>query len=85
MIAPLVVVPLSRYLVHIRYREPSYELRAGRKAFPYAFTFEVAARDEHKARQRALQLFDETARQSSVGWMRQIIDVQVEHAPGLAG
>jgi hypothetical protein len=66
------------YRVTIYYREPTYELAAGRRAEPYSWTFEVEAFSADSARREALREFDELARISSVGWVRRVERVLTE-------
>jgi hypothetical protein len=72
---------VSRYHVRIEFREPTYELRAGPKAEPYLFGYDVEAASESEAEQSALLEFRETARLSSVAWIRQVLQVVVTPAP----
>ena len=72
---------MSRYHVRIEFREPTYELRAGPKPEPYLFGYDVEAASESEAEQSALLEFRETARLSSVAWIRQVLQVVVTPAP----
>ena len=63
------------FRVTVYYREPSYELAAGYKSAPYAWTYEIDAADAAAAETEALRRFDEMARSSSVGWVRRIVRV----------
>jgi hypothetical protein len=69
----------SAYRVRIDYREPTYEARVGPKRTPYTWTYEVVAPNEKEAAQIALREFRETARVSSVGWLREVVGIQVRH------
>jgi len=66
-----------RYEVTIRYREPSYERAVGRKAEPYRWTYEIVSDDDADARKRAVGKFREMERLSSVGWIREIEQIDV--------
>ena len=72
---------LSRYHVRIEFREPTYELRAGPKQEPYLFGYDVEAASELEAERSALQKFQEMARLSNVGWVRQVLRLIVTLAP----
>jgi hypothetical protein len=72
---------VSRYHVRIEFREPTYELRAGPKQEPYLFGYDVEAASESDAEESALLEFRETARLSSVAWIRQVLQVIVTLAP----
>jgi hypothetical protein len=72
---------VSRYHVRIEFREPTYELRAGPKPEPYLFGYDVEAASESEAEQSALLEFRETARLSSVAWIRQVLQVVVTPTP----
>jgi hypothetical protein len=75
------LTPVSRYHVRIEFREPTYELRAGPKPEPYLFGYDVEAASATEAEQSALLEFRETARLSSVAWIRQVLQVVVTQAP----
>ncbi|MBW2528250.1 MAG: hypothetical protein JRI23_29000 [Deltaproteobacteria bacterium] len=66
------------YSVTIYYREPTFEKRLGREGEPYRFTFEIRARTEQGAVRAARRQFWEMARLSSVGWVREILRVEVD-------
>jgi len=68
------------YRVRVWYREPTYEARTGPRAEPFRWTFTVRANGEEEARRRALREFEEVSRQSSVGWSREVVSVEVEPA-----
>ncbi len=72
---------VNRYHVRIEFREPTYELRAGPKPEPYLFGYDVEAASESEAEQSALLEFRETARLSSVAWIRQVLQVVVTPTP----
>ncbi len=61
------------YVVVIPYREPTYELRRGeaRKA-PYQARYQVEAASPEEAIECAVRRFKQTARESSVAWVREI-------------
>jgi hypothetical protein len=72
-------VPTSIYRVTIRYREPGFERRLGRSgAEAYRWTYRIEAIDVEAARQDAVRQFEDTAKQSQVGWRRDIVGVDVE-------
>jgi len=71
------VATMRLYSVTIHYREPAFELRLRRQGPPYRFTFDVRARDERCAVEVARRKFDEMARLSSVGWVREIVRIEV--------
>ncbi len=72
---------VSRYHVRIEFREPTYELWAGPKQEPYLFGYDVEAASESEAERSALQEFQEMARLSNVGWVRQVLRLIVTLAP----
>ncbi len=74
------VPPLRSFRVRIFYREPTYELSRGARRAPYSGTFVVEARDESEAKQGAIDEFNAIAKQSSVGWVREILEVCVSPA-----
>ncbi len=63
--------------MRIDYREPTYEARVGPKDRAYSWTYEVVARTEQEAAEAALRKFFHTTHQSSVGWVREVVDVSV--------
>lgn len=65
------------YRVRILYREPSYERRAGAKREPYRWTYEVPASSQDQAVDCAVAEFHRMARLSSVGWVREIVAIEV--------
>ena len=69
----------NAYRVRIDYREPTYEARYGPKRAPYSWTYEIMAPDEQEAARLALLEFQDTARVSSVGWIREVVAIQVQH------
>jgi hypothetical protein len=68
------------YKVTVSYREPTYEERTGPRAVPFRWTYTLLADSADHARRRALSEFDEVTRQSSVGWSRQVVAVDVREA-----
>jgi hypothetical protein len=66
-----------RFLVEVRYREPSYETRHGRRALPYRFRYSIEALDERAAEQLAVAEFHRITALSSVGWTREIVEIDV--------
>ena len=66
-----------RYEVTIRYREPSYEQAVGRKVEPYRWTYELVSDGDDDARKRAVGEFRKMERLSSVGWIREIEQIDV--------
>lgn len=69
----------QRFLVTIHYREPTYQRhRQVVRRHPYRGRFEVLATDAERAKQIALREFQNTAVQSSSGWIRQVVRVECE-------
>ena len=68
------------YQVTIYYREPTFEERIGRTGAPYRFTFDVSALTERGAVRKARDRFDQMARLSSVGWVREIVRIEARRA-----
>ena len=76
-VPPLRVV--RQYLVRISYREPTYELYTGRTTPKhYRVIYELTATTEQNAVSQAIAEFKHITSLSSVGWQREIVDVQVE-------
>ena len=74
---------MSSYIVVIPYREPTYELRrGGPPEKPYLGRFEIEATSEEEAIDKAIQRFEQTRRESSVGWVREfrLGDIRVRSA-----
>ena len=67
--------------VVVRYREPSYEAYAGAKEQPYRWTFAANTSDAREATALAVDEFRRMERLSSVGWVREIVDVEVSSVP----
>ena len=73
------------YAVIIPYREPTYELRRGSPpAVPYTARYEVEAATEAEAVKLAVRQFEQVARDSGAGWVREIEHgaIRVEPGPG---
>ena len=69
---------LSRFIVEVRYREPSYETRHGARDAPYRFRYRVEAPSEHAAIAYVVAEFERMSSLSSVGWTRLIVEIVVE-------
>lgn len=67
----------TQFLVEICYREPSYEARNGARAEPFRFRYRVNAHSEAAARKFAIEEFEYISARSSVGWVRDIVAVDV--------
>jgi hypothetical protein len=72
--------PRQPYRVTILYREPEVEARNGVRPTPFRWTYRMEAFDRDAAAAAAVSEFHETARQSSVGWRRDIVAVMAEPA-----
>ncbi|HEY3353861.1 MAG TPA: hypothetical protein VGQ83_11480 [Polyangia bacterium] len=70
-------VETRRFRVRIFYREPTYETRFGPRPDPHRWTYEVEAAGEDEAERLARARFRGDAESSWVGWVRQIVDVEV--------
>ena len=68
----------SRFIVEVRYREPSYETQHGARSEPYRFRYRVDAPSEQAAVASAVAEFERVNVLSSVGWTRQIVEIVVE-------
>jgi 1,2-phenylacetyl-CoA epoxidase PaaB subunit len=68
---------MRQLLVEIRYREPSYEERHGRRESPYRWRYRVDAANEAHATQLALDEFRRIEAISSVGWARDVVEIRV--------
>jgi hypothetical protein len=73
----------KEYRVRIMYREPGFEAREGRKGAPFSWTYNINAVDEVAAFTLAVEEFRATAKLSSVGWVRNIVSVEVSDAEEL--
>lgn len=72
----------SHFRVIIRYREPTYAAHHEPKAKPYEWTFRIKAATAAAAKGQALGEFHAIAALSSVGWVREIVDVDVNPTVG---
>jgi hypothetical protein len=70
----------SRFVVEIRYREPSYEVHHGARPEPYRFRYRLEAPSEQAAVAFAVAEFERMNALSSVGWTRLIVAILVEPA-----
>ncbi len=70
----------SAFLVRIEYREPTYELAVGRKPKAYSWTYRVHGRSREDAERLALAEFQQMARLSDVGWVREIVGISTNRA-----
>jgi hypothetical protein len=71
------------YAVIIPYREPTYELRRGAPLkSPYTARYEVEASTRAEAIELAIDRFKQTARDSSVGWVKEIEHAAIRVEPG---
>jgi hypothetical protein len=68
---------MKRYRVTILYREPTYEALHGARARPYRGSFEVTAPHPDAAVALARRRFREATAQSGVGWVREVVGVEV--------
>ena len=67
----------KKFRVRIMYREPNFEDSIGRKEDPFTWTYRINAVDEAAAIALAINEFHATAKLSSVGWVRNIVSVEV--------
>lgn len=67
----------GRFLVEVRYREPSYELRHGPREEPYRFRYRLQAASEQAAIAFVVGEFNRISALSSVGWTRVIVEIVV--------
>lgn len=72
----------SRFIVEVRYREPSYETHHGAHPEPYRFRYRLDAPNEEAAVAMAIAEFERMTAQSSVGWTRLIVQIVVEPVAG---
>jgi hypothetical protein len=68
------------YVIRIAYREPTYEAGHGARPRPYGALYRLRATSTLDAHERAVREFREMERNSSVGWVRQIVSVEVSVA-----
>lgn len=80
--AMLRLVKRVRYRVRLLYREPTYELAAGRVREPYSATYLVDANSSDEAREVALLRFRQVERLSSVSWVREVVGCEIALAAG---
>jgi hypothetical protein len=66
------------FKVQISYQEPMYHLHHGSHLRTFTGTFTVRAEDEYLAEETARRRFHELALDSSVGWTRKIVTVEVK-------
>jgi hypothetical protein len=69
-----------RYRVVIEYCEPTYAAHTESEPKTYRASYEVKAISPVHAEQKAREEFDEMARLSSVGWVRDIVRVMTTEA-----
>ncbi len=67
----------TEYEVTIFYREPSYELRNGRKKDPYTGDYRVRTDTKEKAKELALKQFEEQGDAALVSWIRVVESIRV--------
>lgn len=67
-----------KYRVTIFYREPTYELHREKAPQVYKGCFEVYASDDGAALDKAMLLFEDKKRKSSVRWVRQVVGYECE-------
>lgn len=69
------------YLVRVTYREPNFEEAEPKARSPFTWTWRIAAAGVEEAKNRAIREFDRMQLLSSVGWIREVVDIHVEPAP----
>lgn len=67
----------TEFIVELQYREPGYEARTGPRAQPFRFRYRISANSEAQARWLALEEFRRITELSSVGWIRDVVGVDV--------
>jgi hypothetical protein len=67
----------TQFIVEIHYREPGYEARHGARDEPFRFRYRIDAGNAESARWLALDEFRRIAELSSVGWVRDVVGVDV--------
>ena len=67
----------TEFIVEIRYREPSYEAREGERDEPFRFRYRIYAGTADAATSLALDEFRRITKLSSVGWIRDVVSVDV--------
>jgi hypothetical protein len=70
--------PFWPFQVRIYYREPTWELYHGPRADLLQTSYEVEAVDAEHARRLALNEFAASGRDSGVGWVKEVVRVEVE-------
>jgi hypothetical protein len=68
---------LPQFIVEIHYREPSYEARNGVRDAPFRFRYRIDASSADTAQKLALAELRRVTALSSVGWIRDVVDVSV--------
>jgi hypothetical protein len=66
-----------RFRVVVHYCEPTYASHSESEARTYRWTYKILAFDPAQAERRARAEFREVERQSSVGWTREIVRVEI--------
>ena len=67
----------TQFIVEIHYREPNYETRHGARDEPFRFRYRIHASTAECARWLALDEFRRVTELSSVGWIRDVVRVDV--------
>jgi hypothetical protein len=68
----------TTFRVRIAYREPTYErYRGAPLAEPYTWVFAIHALDATQAKTLALAEFKALARNSGVGWRREVVGIEL--------
>jgi len=67
----------TQFIVEIHYREPGYEARHGARDKPFRFRYRIHAGSAESARWLALDEFRRITELSSVGWVRDVVGVDV--------
>lgn len=67
----------TEFIVEIRYREPNYEAREGERDEPFRFRYRIHAGNAEAATSLALDQFRRISELSSVGWIRDVVSVDV--------
>jgi hypothetical protein len=79
--APGPLGPRLDYEVTISYQEPTFAARSGLPLLTYRGVFRVRALDEHSARAHAIDEFRRLEMESSVNWVRVIVEVECRAVP----
>jgi hypothetical protein len=72
--------PFVAFHVRIYYREPTWELYHGPRPEPLQASYDIEAVDAEHARRLALNEFRASGRDSGVGWVKEVVRVDVEVA-----